>query len=246
MNKTEVIKMIKLAIQIAIIVLIVFSLSLCNGGPKEVKNTQNSKRTSAIIPSEKSVVSGQDSIDLSIISSSSDSTKPTAVVDSSNVNRAFVFLEGIKNHYRINNPRTEFTIRRIINDNGIRSVIFDQVHNGVKVRNGYFTINLTRNDSLSFNDIVGFYEPEARTIDTHPTISIEQAKQIVTEHPRAKGSGIEYITKSELIIGRFDNAMRLVWAITMFRTDSGIVVGYEFFIDAQNGSVLEVQNKIMY
>jgi hypothetical protein len=243
MNKTEVIKMIKLAIQIAIIVLMVFSLSLCNGGPKEVKNTQNSKRTSAIIPSEKSVVSGQDSIDLSIISSSSDSTKPTAVVDSSNVNRAYMFLEGIKNHYRINNPRTEFVVSRIINDNGIRSVILDQVSNGVKVRYGYFSINLTRNDSLTFNDIAGFYEPDARTIDTHPTISLDQAKQIALNDSRAYHTAIENIKSAELIIGRFEDTLRLAWAINVYKLDS-VIFNSDYYIDAQTGKKLGMETRI--
>jgi hypothetical protein len=43
-------------------------------------------------------------------------------------------------------------------------------------------------------------------------------------HPKAKGSGPEYITNSELIIGKFDDSMHLAWAITMFRADSVVVV----------------------
>jgi hypothetical protein len=241
----EVIKMFRTTIPAIIIGLLIISISIGKGTFRSVEKTKESEQVSSNVNAK------QDSIKIGIASpqvtefKSSGGDVPSFTSDSSNVNRAFAFLDEIKSRYGINNPRTEFKIRRIINHNNIRSVVLDQVFNGIKVRNGYFTINLARNDSLTLNDIMGNYYPNAHTVSTNPTISIDLAKQIVTSHPKAKGSGPEYITNSELIIGKFDDSMHLAWAITMFRADS-VVVGDEFFIDAHDGNVLEVQNKIMY
>jgi len=178
------------------------------------------------------------------------SSKDTTMILSNHVaddsvyyDRALSFLDSIKNHYGIRNPRAEFIINRFIRDNNRRILILDQVYNGIKVRYGYFSINLTKSDSLSINDIAGFYESGIRSINTNPSLSEEQAKQIALDDSRAYHTTTENVKSIELIIGKFNDVLRLAWAVNVCKLDS-VIFNSDYYIDAQTGEILDIKTRI--
>jgi hypothetical protein len=163
------------------------------------------------------------------------------------VEDSYRFLELNKDSFGLINPRQELKLKEVIGPDKIikgQTVKLYQVVNGVKVRYGQYFIHFSPDGTM--NGINGQIDPEARQIDTNPAISEEQSKQLAIAHPRAKRASVEHITKTELIIGRFNKEMRLAWGVTIFKADSTGLVGDAFYIDAQNGRVLEVQNQIAF
>lgn len=166
----------------------------------------------------------------------------TSLDDSEFVKKAFAFLEGNKEHYKIANPRTEFVVEGEINENGWCTVILDQVNNGVKVENGYFSVNFRHNGPLSFNNIIGFYDPEARKINTSPAIGEEQAERIALADSKHKDTKPE-ISSIELLIGRIDGDLRLFWSVGLI--NGGGVGSWNYRVDAQTGKILTVEPAVL-
>ncbi len=229
-------------IKIVLFGVFLFSLANCSesskkaGTPKELQESQASKEVKKESIQEKAIVP------LDRETTAPASSVYTPIGESEFVKKSFAFLEQNKAHYKITNPRAEFVLKGEINDNGWCTVVLDQVNNGVKVENGYFSINFRHNGPLTFNNIIGFYDPEARKINSTPAISEEQAKSIALNDPKHKDARPE-ISSIELLIGRIDGELRLFWSIGLI--NGGGIGSWNYKIDAQTGKVLVCESALL-
>jgi len=236
--------MIRIVLLIFVAVLMMVFFITGNGAPRgDIKSqkTQTSQSADTTGPAANSqantAVGNKPAVKLS-----SDSLMATK--ENNYVRAAFKFLEDNKSHYKISDARAEFIVEGEIDDSGWHTVILDQVHNGVKVQYGYFSINFSHNRPLSFNDVVGAYDPDARTVDAKPAISEEQAKRIALDDPRSKGSKLENIKKAELLIQKFKDDYGLFWNIDISRMDS-LFLSLNYLIDAKTGVIEHVGNTMI-
>ena len=232
--------MIRIVLLIFVAVLMMVFFITGNGAPRgDIKSqkTQTSQSADTTGPAANSqantAVGNKPAVKLS-----SDSLMATK--ENNYVRAAFKFLEDNKSHYKISDARAEFIVEGEIDDSGWHTVILDQVHNGVKVQYGYFSINFSHNRPLSFNDVVGAYDPEAKKVNTKAAIGEEQAKNIViNDMDKVKVDWPENakpeIKNAELSIARFDKELKLAWAISVTKGYSG----WGYWIDAQTGKILE-------
>jgi Zn-dependent metalloprotease len=151
------------------------------------------------------------------------------------VEDSYRFFEIYKDSYGLINPRQELKLEGEQKDSLIEAVFFYQVVNGVKVASeikAYF-----KPDGL-LDCVLGQIDTNARKVDTNPTISDEQARQIAADDTKKRGTTLEQAKTVELMIGRFDGICRLVWDINVLRLDS-ILIDSDYFIDAKTGAILE-------
>jgi len=233
---------IALLIMVAIVMMVFFITG--NGAPRgDIKSqkTQTSQSADTTRPVGNSqpntAVGNKPAVKLN-----SDSVMATK--ENNYVQAAFKFLEDNKSHYKISDPRSEFIVRGESDKANWHTVKLDQVHNGVKVQNGCFNIIFSYNRPLSFNDVFGDYDPDARTVDTKPAISEEQAKRIALDDPRSKGAKSENIKKAELLIQKFKDSYGLFWNIDISRMDS-LFLSLNYLIDAKTGVIEHVGNTMI-
>jgi len=148
------------------------------------------------------------------------------------------FFEKHKQLFQMENPRSELKLQGVAKDEIEQTVIFDQVVNGVKVRYGEFALHFNLNAVLL--TLNGQIDPEARTVDTNPAISEQQAVEIAfvktdsikIDWPENAKSTVKDAT---LLIARFDERLKLVWAISVIKGYQG----WGFWIDAKTGEIID-------
>lgn len=223
-------KMFRRTIQISLIGILLFSLAICRESAKKADTSEVKPTTLSTIGNDKNTV-----IENSIPESTAFNSVgniASSVGENEFINKAFTFLEENKAHYKISNPRAEFIVDGIINDSGWCTVILNQVKDGVKVRHGHYSINFKNNSPLTFNDIKGYYDADARNVDTKPFISEEKAKGIAINDTLNAGKQSE-VLDMELIIGRFNNNLKLAWTFGLVNDWS-----WKYAIDAKTGEIL--------
>jgi len=145
------------------------------------------------------------------------------------VEKAYQFFEINKDIFQIDQPRQELVIGEVIKE-ATSTVKFYWVLNGVKVQYGGYFLQFSRDGSLY--NVEGQVDPEARSINTKPSISEEQAKQIAINDSLNAGKPAE-IKEMELLIGRFKGEIKLAW--TFYLTNS---LSWHYAIDAHTGEIL--------
>jgi bacillolysin len=149
------------------------------------------------------------------------------------------FFEINKDIFGIEEPKTELKIDAVYKDE-IRAVKFHFTVNGIKIASN-FSILFTK-DGIP-HSYSGKIYPEAYELSTTPSITEEQAKQIALDDSKAYHTTIENVKSLELIIGRFDDGLRLAWAINVNKIGSKLI-NSDYFIDAQTGKILDVETRI--
>jgi Zn-dependent metalloprotease len=152
------------------------------------------------------------------------------------VDKAYQFFEINKDIFRLTEPKTELKVYDVHRDD-IPVVKMYWAVNGVKVASN-LRIVFSKNGSPFY--FAGKIDPEARTINTNPAISEDQAKAIVIKDMDKVKDGCPEDAQTEiknatLIIGRFDEELKLVWGLSVVKC----LNGYGYWIDAQTGKILE-------
>jgi len=232
--------MIRIALLIMVAVVMIVFFITGNGAPRgDIKpqktQTSQSADTTRLGPNSQANTPVENKPPVKLSPDSLMATK-----ENNYVRAAFKFLEDNKSHYKISDPRVEFIVEGELDDTNLHTVILDQVHDGVKVRYGYFSIHFGPDRPVSFNDVVGAYDPEAKKVNTKAAIGEEQAKNIViNDMDKVKVDWPENakpeIKNAELSIARFDKELKLAWAISVTKGYSG----WGYWIDAQTGKILE-------
>jgi hypothetical protein len=230
--------MLKAMTQITAMTLILFSLAICSGTSKEKNKSQqpqNAQSSGAKIPEIRP--ENKESI---LPEKPSESSIPGYSIagESEYVQKAFAFLVENKGHYKITDPRTEFIVGGELNDSLWHTVILEQYWNKVKVKGGYFSINMRPNAPLTFNNIVGVYYPGARQVDTNPTMSEEQVKKIAAADKRSAGETLENTISNGLIIINVADVYQMTWEIV-----SGPTV---YWIDGKSGAIVKTESALVY
>jgi Zn-dependent metalloprotease len=165
------------------------------------------------------------------------------------VEMAYQFFELHKDLFQLDNPKKELLLKSCNTDKcvGNTHVSLDQVVNDIKVRYGGYALHFKSNGSLYY--LNGAIDPEARKVDTTPSISAEQAKQIAASNPDYEYNN-PYFNDVELLIAHFEDGYHLVWRFFLgeitadFRDQGGLVqTKYDFFyiIDAKTGDILKLE-----
>lgn len=158
---------------------------------------------------------------------------------------AYRFFEKHKEIFSLINPRQELKAIDIsVDENSYKHIHFEQIEKGLKV--GVVGYRVHINPAGILYSLHGQIDPEARTVDTNPGISEQQAMEIAlndTLVTKADRQDIEpKVHSATLLIGRFAEKLRLVWAISVSR---GIGYSWGFWIDAQTGAILESGSSII-
>ncbi|MCD6163630.1 MAG: hypothetical protein J7K40_14610 [candidate division Zixibacteria bacterium] len=146
------------------------------------------------------------------------------------------------------NPRMEFKVRRIRNNEKGTKIDFYQVHNDVRVK-GYRYGFLISNDGWILSG-GGRYAPEARFVDTNPSINEDEIKHIAINDPHAKGTRLEHVLKTELVIDCEEDC-RLVWIVTIDNMEDSSVKSFEkivaadLYFDANTGKFIKKYTNII-
>ena len=153
----------------------------------------------------------------------------------------YQFFEANKDIYKLVDPRRE--LLPVGFKNGIepvRTIKLRQVVDGVRVNSRGFVTRFGSDKKLCYVD--GQIDPDARQVNTTPAISEERAKEIAVADQRTKRALKPSIAEAELLIGRFDNKMRLVWHLGL---TEGVGVGsWYYYIDAHSGKVMQVESAV--
>jgi len=146
------------------------------------------------------------------------------------VEKAYQFFELNKDLFQIEKPRQELVIRQVIREE-LSTVKFYWAIDGVKVNYGGYFLQFSRDGSLY--NVEGQIDPEARSINTKPSISEEQAKQIAMNDSLNTGQESTFMDM-ELVIGKFkDNKFQLAWTFGISNSRPWI-----YAIDAHTGEIL--------
>jgi Zn-dependent metalloprotease len=153
------------------------------------------------------------------------------------IEKGYQFFEINKDLFKINNPRKELIVEKA----STSYIRFSWAPNGVKVGCPGYKIFFNKDGKP--NLIKGEIYIEARNIDTHPKINAEQAKQISLNDSKAYHTTIENVKGVELLIGKFDDVLRLAWAVNVCKLDS-VIFNSDYYIDAQTGEILDIKTRI--
>jgi Zn-dependent metalloprotease len=157
--------------------------------------------------------------------------------DSDFVEMAYAYISQHNDFFQTDNPRVDYVLSRVNCDDIGAFVELIQAVNGIKVGGSYWRFLFRSNGKLYDN--FGRLFPEAKEINTIPSISLEQATQIAlndfqTQFPDSVPAHLT--TEPEFLIGRFPGEFRLIWIIEV---GSFKYIPYYYYIDAKTGSILE-------
>ena len=167
------------------------------------------------------------------------------------VERSFQFLELHADLFGFINPREEFTVKNYhpgphYTYDYSGAVFFQQMVEGVKVVNAGYQIHYDPDStSFKFTWLVGRIIPEARRINTTPTVSQMQAESMAMSDPE-HAPYLEQVTigLTELVIESVDNVWRLAWKINV---QNGRFAGSaNYWIDANTAEVLKMERGSIY
>jgi len=156
----------------------------------------------------------------------------------------YQFVDQNRDIFQLENPRQELSLRySTTSRNGLVSFDFDQVVNGIKIRNGFLGM-LIIPDSAIIKSMNCKIFPQARSVNTTPNITREQAIDIALSDTAHTGIPPEiYPNRAnvgpdpQLIIQIRDDIPHLVWPVHVY------VGGPTYYIDAHSGEVLDVINE---
>jgi Zn-dependent metalloprotease len=168
---------------------------------------------------------------------------------------ANIFLAGNKSLLRIEDPQSEFLLKHSLSDNlGMTHLKYSQMYNGIEVWGKEVIVHLdAQSNVVSLN---GSYESTPSTItDLNGNFDQTRAIEQATSDLQAK-DGIENLSPkfqklfgyngpvAKRIIWYDENHVpRLVWNVEV---RSGIAKDWIYFIDANNGAVLNRYNTVCF
>ena len=149
------------------------------------------------------------------------------------VERTYQLFELRGNWFNVQNPRTEFVVSsRALDADGYGGVALTQSVNGIPVKGAGFFLRFEPPGAIM--EITGEIAPEARNVNTAPSISEEQAIAIVFSHERVRDQN-PTIVRKEMYIGKFGETFRLAYTIGI-ESDNG---AWSFTIDAHSGEIIQ-------
>jgi hypothetical protein len=157
------------------------------------------------------------------------------------VDNLYGFLQRNSDFLGIENPRQELALEF---DRGGNNVRMRQVVNGVNVNGTNVQFYMSLDEGIIINFDFTYY-PEARNVNTTPSIdslqagAIAQADPIHGDNPTWVNYHGFFITQSRTLGGLFaDGQMHLVWKIGV--GGGGYREGAFYLIDAHTGEILDV------
>ena len=147
---------------------------------------------------------------------------------------AIAFIEAHRSTFRLEEPTAELSEKRVSSDaEGMTHVRLAQSYRGIPVFGAELLVHFRSADGIYL--VNGEYLPTPTGLETRPSLSTDDALHFVaTQHPELDGgcSGCE----SELVVfGRDRAEPRLAYRV---RVSVSLTEGWDYFIDAQNGTVL--------
>ncbi len=154
------------------------------------------------------------------------------------------YLTAIQSQIQIENPGTEFEIKKINTDpQGIKHLRLQQYYQGIKVYGGEMILHEKDADIFMMN---GRYFPTPTLESLSPTLTSDELPAILqADLPQWQSLNEEQLfllphaqIKSELVIYHLDKntqAEQLVWHVTAF---PNVAERWEYFINAHNGEII--------
>jgi bacillolysin len=159
--------------------------------------------------------------------------------------KCFEYLHAVKSVMEINSPIDEFVIKKQDTDqDGTKHIRMDQYFNGLKVYGGEVVLHEKSEEIFLFN---GRYYPTPQIENLSPAVSLATAENIVkNDQPNwqeVSNDQLSFIEheqlKPELVIYHNEKKLdqeKLVWYFTAI---PNIMEKWEYFIDAQNGDIIQ-------
>jgi Zn-dependent metalloprotease len=147
------------------------------------------------------------------------------------VDMAFEYFQNNKYTFKIKDAQKEFCLGEYSKDDlvGDSHVKLLQTINGVRVRYGQYILRFDQKGQLT--RVYGQIDPEAKKVDTNPTISEEHAKQMAISANKSDTHAKDYTKSNGLLVINTKNSYHLVWDI-----ECGLMI---YRIDAKTGSIIE-------
>jgi Zn-dependent metalloprotease len=158
------------------------------------------------------------------------------------VERIYQFFEQNTDLFNLANPRQELIVSKsYIPSQGHGVVAFQQVINGIEVQYGGFDFNLGENNEF-ISRMRAYYYPEARNVNTTPSIDSLQAFLIALSDP-VNDTLPAVAHQATLFIANFNGDLHLVW--NFFVSGGGYGGSAEYYIDAQSGAILKARTALI-
>jgi Zn-dependent metalloprotease len=162
------------------------------------------------------------------------------------IERISNFFNANRDIFGIADPKSEFTIRLTDSDSLGNSLFWcGQQYNGIQIVVGGYMDQVQAGyqisaiaDSNFITSVKGVYYPSSRRVDTNPSISYEQARDIAANDSKYAGNSIIQ-SKPELFIACYGDDCRLAWRIGVNTSQAEGPVRY--IIDAHTGEILQAQ-----
>jgi Zn-dependent metalloprotease len=154
------------------------------------------------------------------------------------IEQAYQFFDSNKDLFPIENAKRELIVWQQIggDEHFGPTVKFYWCVDSVRIHGATIILNYSRDGKLYNYD--GKFDPEARKVDTKPTLDESEAKQIVVADKRSGGEILENTVSDGLIIIKVNDKYHLTWAITSGPTS--------YWIDAKSGAVVKTEASSVY
>jgi len=155
--------------------------------------------------------------------------------------RALYFSERYRDLYRLEDPRSQFYLKRIVTDETGQHLFFGQHQDGTPVFAAELAVHLEGNDVIGTN---GNYLPDIPSFPP-PTIDVPEAQSIALGHAAATLEDAQSVGETKLIyfneglISGQPGQTHLAWRLTVRGVsldDAGPF--WMYFVDAHTGGVL--------
>ncbi|MGE0820677.1 MAG: hypothetical protein AB7G75_01970 [Candidatus Binatia bacterium] len=147
---------------------------------------------------------------------------------------ALAFLSAHRSLFRLQDPRNEFTISSVQNDNqGLKHIHLQQTFRGLPVYTGDLIVHLDRDNHVYL--VQGKYIPTPQHLSTTPQLTRDTAEQKAAEYV-GTSSGCRNCRSELLIFALGDKGPRLAYRVNV---KVSVMEGWEVFVDAEQGGLLE-------
>jgi Zn-dependent metalloprotease len=152
---------------------------------------------------------------------------------------AFAFLTTHRTAFKLAGPAEELAVSSVTTDDlDLKHVRFRQVSQGILVWASEIIVHLNQANQVYL--VHGRYVPTPTHVDISPTFTEDAAFSIVAEDLKNKGSECRNF-RSELVFFSHKNTLLLAYRIL---AAPSLMEGWEYFIDAETGDILERRSTI--
>jgi Zn-dependent metalloprotease len=153
--------------------------------------------------------------------------------------KVYQLFELHKDVFGILNPREElvdFKAKTFWKNGNVQSAVIYQYYDGIKIYGGHYGIGFDQQGNI--RNCGGDLYPEARQVNTVPSISEEQVQEIALNNPHTKRSPSGRIYSTDLLIYVIKGQPHLTWKVC-------IEYYACYFIDAHTGEMLYEESMIV-